>query len=356
MNQFSIWILFAVISLTTKSCLGLADLNKPPKYCIMERAHRMVGYNCAKLELRDVPKYLKSSTEVLDLSQNRIRELTRESFAALDDLKFLYIFDNMINRIEDDTFAMLTNLEALDLSGNGLLDVPPEIFNLPLLRNLYLADNSFGDRGFETLEKIRKPIMAPLKVLSIANNRLYKIPDFGILPELYKLNVSSNPMRDLAPQQFSPFCNIKEVDLNNTSMAKCRCEEVTRFLYQKREVYLLSSFYCDAMSSECKFDVNVTFAETKDYQECLSIRREVIEHKKAQLTWGIIAGGVVGFLVFFISCLYCLHRRNVRQMNRKSKKLNNQHMKVAKKVEVAEAAEENINTSPEKLLIKRSEV
>lgn len=193
--------------------------------------------------------FLSIRLQVLDLSQNRIRELTRESFSSLTDLKFLYLFDNMINHIEDDSFAQLTSLESLDLSGNGLLDVPTETFNLPLLRNLYIADNSFGDRGFESLQNLKKPIKAPLKILSIANNRLLKIPDFGILPELYKLNLSSNSMRDLTPQQFSPFCNIKEIDLNNTAMEKCRCEEVTRFLFRKREAYLLSSFYCDAITS-----------------------------------------------------------------------------------------------------------
>lgn len=279
----------------------------------------------------------------------------------------------MINHIEDDTFVKLTSLEALDLSGNGLLEVPPEIFNLPLLRNLYIADNSFGDRGFETLQKIPKPVKAPLKILSIANNRLYKMPDFGILPELYKLNISSNIMRDLTPQQFSPFCNIKEVDLNNTAMEKCRCEEVTRFLFKKRDAYLLSSFYCDAISSglrcwhitnwplnwflwllECKFDVNVTFAETNDYHVCMNIRREVIEHKQAQITWGIIAVGVLAFLVFFIGCLYCLHRRNVRQMNRKAK-INNQNVKTVK-VQQLDPADEPVSSSPEKLLIKRSDV
>ena len=164
----------------------------------------------------------------------------------------------MINHIEENTFAKLTGLEALDLSGNALMDVPYDIFNLPVLRNLYIADNSFGDRGFETLQKVPKPIKAPLKILSIANNRLYKIPDFGILPDLYKLNLSSNIMRDITPQQFSPFCNIKEVDLNNTSMEKCRCEEVTRFLFNKRDAYLSSSFYCDAISSGgCSFIIHL---------------------------------------------------------------------------------------------------
>jgi Leucine-rich repeat (LRR) protein len=186
--------------------------------------------------------------QVLDISQNRIKELTRQSFASLTDLRFLYLFENMINRIEDDTFAQLTNLEALDLSGNGLLDVPPEIFNLPLLRNLYMSDNSFSDRGFDTLEKVAKPFKAPLRVLNIAQNRLTKMPDLGILPELHTLNISSNPMRDLKPQQFSPFCNIKEVDLNNTAMRSCQCEEITRFLYVKRDGYTYG-FYCDAGSS-----------------------------------------------------------------------------------------------------------
>jgi hypothetical protein len=154
----------------------------------------------------------------------------------------------MINRIEDDTFVMLTSLEALDISSNGLLDVPPEIFNLPLLRHLYMADNSFGDRGFETLDKISKPVKAPLRLLNIAQNRLNKIPDFGVLPELMKLNISSNPMRGLKPQSFSPFCNINEVDLNNTAMQSCQCEEITRFLYNKRDASTYF-FYCDASSS-----------------------------------------------------------------------------------------------------------
>lgn len=158
----------------------------------------------------------------------------------------------MINHIEDDTFSQLTSLEALDLNGNGLLNVPPEVFNLPMLRNLYMGDNSFSDRGFETLDKIKKPFKAPLRILNIAKNRLSKIPDLGILPELYTLNISSNPMRDLKPQQFSPFCNIKEVDLNNTSMGNCQCEEVTRFLYVKRDAYTFT-FYCDASSSGGKF-------------------------------------------------------------------------------------------------------
>lgn len=141
--------------------------------------------------------------------------------------------------IEKETFASLKSLEVLDLSENALREIPAEIFNLPHLRNLYLERNSFV-----SFDNIPKPITAPLKKLNLANNRLESIPpQFGILPDLYHLNISSNNMRDLTPQQFSPFCNLKEVDLNNTAMHKCRCLEVVDFLTIIRRVDI-ASFYC----------------------------------------------------------------------------------------------------------------
>jgi len=120
----------------------------------------------------------------------------------------------------------------------------------------------------------------------------------------------------------------------------------------------LSSYYCDANSAECRFDRNATFTETDDYETCLSIRKAVIENKAAQMTWAVVGLGVLGFLVFFIGCLYCIHRRNVRQMNRKAK-INNQNVKPmakAKQLDPAELTDEHVNSSPEKLLIKRSDV
>lgn len=64
MNQFATWIFFAVLSVITQQALSIADLDKPRKHCTLERVHKMLGYNCAKLELREFPKNLKSSTEV----------------------------------------------------------------------------------------------------------------------------------------------------------------------------------------------------------------------------------------------------------------------------------------------------
>ena len=57
-------MLFAVLSVITNTSVGLTDFNKKSKLCNMERVHRMVGYNCAGLDLGKIPDYLKASTEV----------------------------------------------------------------------------------------------------------------------------------------------------------------------------------------------------------------------------------------------------------------------------------------------------
>lgn len=113
---------------------------------------------------------------------------------------------------------------------------------------------------------------------------------------------------------------------------------------------------------ECGGDNNSTLVETNDYYICQKIRRTVMENKQAQMTWGIIAAGVVGFLIFFIGCLYCIHRHNVRKMRRRMK-LNNKSVKVipAKQLEANETSDSNSNnnvdsTSPEKLLIKKENI
>ncbi|XP_070499318.1 peroxidasin homolog pxn-1-like [Chironomus tepperi] len=353
MNSFIVWITFSLLIINITSTDAFARDPSKPVGCELERVKKMVGYVCTNLNLDKIPKNLKSSTEVLDISHNHIKNLLRTSFEPYLDLKFLYLQENRIRDIEDETFSKLEDLEALDLSGNGLIHIPPEIFKLPRLRNLYIADNSF--RSFDN---IPSPIIAPLQKLDLSRNNLERIPkEIGILPDLYHLNISSNPLRDLTPQQFSPFCHLKEVNISDSRLKtmRCDCEKVTRFLERKRDIYIFS-FYCDGNSAECRFE-NSTFTETDDYEKCMSIRRQVLEHETAQVTWSIIGLSVLGFLIIFIGCLYCIHRRNVNQMRKKAK-INNPAVKP--KMTAANnndpASDESTTGSPEKLLIKRSDV
>jgi hypothetical protein len=81
MNRFATWIIIVLLSIITKSSYGIADFNKPSKHCHVERVKRMLGYNCVKLELRSIPTYIKSSTEV-SFNAKSAQERTHEQAAS----------------------------------------------------------------------------------------------------------------------------------------------------------------------------------------------------------------------------------------------------------------------------------
>lgn len=141
------------------------------------------------------------------MSENRIRELTKDSFSKYTDLKYLYLYENMIMMVDTGTFAQLSYLEVIDLSSNALTTLPAELFRLSHLRTLYAADNNLfnleGDllvnynyardifapayiftNGFRPIpfQTLPKPIDAPLQIISLSLCKLKSIPDFGPLP------------------------------------------------------------------------------------------------------------------------------------------------------------------------------
>lgn len=65
--EMKILLLVIVLAMIAESTNGFAtsisDMEKPKK-CNMERVHKLLGYNCAHLNLRDIPQGLKSKTEV----------------------------------------------------------------------------------------------------------------------------------------------------------------------------------------------------------------------------------------------------------------------------------------------------
>ena len=65
--EMKLILLVVVLAMIAESTYGfgssLSDIEKPKK-CNMERVKKLLGYNCAHLNLRDIPQGLKSRTEV----------------------------------------------------------------------------------------------------------------------------------------------------------------------------------------------------------------------------------------------------------------------------------------------------
>lgn len=123
---------------------------------------------------------------------------------------------------------------------------------MPLLRNLYVAHNNLAFSDANPLQ-LELPIRAPLQIISLADCRLNRLPDFGILPDLWMLNISINPMADLTVEQFAPLCNLRKLDMNDTRAEQCACQEITVQLERRRVMVLNSNMHCLPMYSSGKF-------------------------------------------------------------------------------------------------------
>lgn len=314
----------ALVTLTLSYANGFATLpTDMTKRCTLERYQKMIGYNCADLKLKEIPQNLKSNLLIIDLSFNRIRDLKTYSFSRYTDVKYLYLFENMIQNIEEGTFSELANLEALDLSNNALNTIPLELFHLPLLRNLYVAYNNLANLE-EDLLTLEKPIRAPLQILSLAECWLKRLPNFGILPDLWQLNISSNPMTDLTVDQFSPMCNLRSLDLNATHVPTCSCQLITSELSTRRTVIYNKHPNCFTESIICQQESSTLTPSTKtdEYQQCMDVRNTRKLDTEAKSAWFKISLGVVACIVLFSTILCYFHRRNAKKMKENSKKHN----------------------------------
>lgn len=108
---------------------------------------------------------------------------------------------------------------------------------------------------------------------------------------------------------------------------------------------------------ECQHGYSpVSLNETADYQTCMNITRQVMANNEAKITWGIVGVSVLSFMIVFIGCLYCIHRRNVMQMQKRAKNGVNGRGVINVVNMKNEANNADDSTTPEKLLIKRSDV
>lgn len=67
-----VFVLTATAHLTNSS-------GKESKRCFVDRVHKMIAYNCASLGLKEIPKYLKTTTEV-SLIRNVFLELIKQNY------------------------------------------------------------------------------------------------------------------------------------------------------------------------------------------------------------------------------------------------------------------------------------
>lgn len=126
-------------------------------------------------------KIIYTTFQVLNLSGNKITNITPHSFRGLDTLEHLILNNNQIKEINVNSLSHLKNLKRLDLADNKIKSLDSEAFfgltnlvELNLSRNVLLFNNLSVDQN-----PIKSEYLPNLVSLNLAGNYIHNLTIFN---------------------------------------------------------------------------------------------------------------------------------------------------------------------------------
>lgn len=227
------WIAIAVSDVLGR---GLAESCPTPCVCKWKSGKRAV--ECVDRALITIPERVDPETQVLDMSDNNLQILPRETFvrAGLLNLQKVYLRTCRLGQIDEQAFRGLTNLVELDLSNNLLTAVPSATFqDVPFLRDLTLAHNPIQKvegLAFKHAPSLVKLDLSHCQLQSIAPRAFEGIA----LLEILKLN--GNRLSELRPRTVETLTRLRGVELHdNPWLCDCRLREAKAWLAENNIPY-----------------------------------------------------------------------------------------------------------------------
>lgn len=189
-----------------------------------------------------------SELQSVDLSYNRLRNVTARNFYDLEDLVYLNLAGNFIEYIADDAFRNLIRLEILELQENSLvelstaclvnvsndeadLSVNASYNKITTLVGGRLATISVLDLSHNLLESLSRSFfdsVGPhLRQLFLAHNRLTQVEVLASagLPALQVLTLRHNNISVVRRRAFSDTPALQLLDLSHNRLAQLSAEQ-----------------------------------------------------------------------------------------------------------------------------------
>lgn len=176
--------------------------------------------DCSSLNLRNIPSHLPSSIHTLDLSQNRLQNLTDDSLLSYTTIHHLKLRSNQIELIRPGLFRDMSHLRVLDLSRNSL-DVygalKTHVGPLPSVQSLDLSGNGL----FTGMSDYFLRDAPALTNLSLNGNSITKIcrDTFNGSQALRNIDLHNNVIIEIEEGAFESLTHLSELDLSVNSIS-----------------------------------------------------------------------------------------------------------------------------------------
>ncbi|XP_077157221.1 nephrocan-like [Paroedura picta] len=139
-------------------------------------------------QLQRIPVNLPATLQKIDFSNNLIEKIKVQDFQNLQDLKHLFLDNNVVKMFEDGALQRCTLLSNLALEQNLLNSIP---LSLPLT----LARLDLKGNNIQRIQEQELKNLGQLQVLNLRNNKITAL-DHGLLkhlPRLRHLYLEGNP-------------------------------------------------------------------------------------------------------------------------------------------------------------------
>lgn len=193
-NLHFLFVLFVMNFL--QQCGSIKD--HCPGSCTCKWKGGKQAVECVERGLIMIPENVNVDTQVLDVSNNNLQILPRETFSrsGLTNLQRVFFRNCRIGQVDELAFSGLTNLVELDLSYNLLTSIPSKSFKgIPFLRDLNLANNPIS---------------------KIDGNA------FKATPGLIRLDISNCELQTIAPRAFEGIEMLESLKLNGNKLSELR--------------------------------------------------------------------------------------------------------------------------------------
>ncbi len=211
-----------------------------PVMCSCKWKSGKQSVECSDKGLIVIPEGIDQETQLLDMSDNNLQVLPKETFvrAALLDLQKVYLRNCSIGQIDDRALLGLSNVVDLDLSRNLLTSVPSSIFeDVRNLRNLSLAHNpiqKIDASAFRHVTSLTKLDLSHCRIAVIAT-RAFEGIEFL---ELLRLN--NNRLRELKLATIDALSGLHGIELHdNPWYCDCGLRSLKIWLAEKHVPYTI---------------------------------------------------------------------------------------------------------------------